>query len=384
MRTLMLTDSEVFAGTEGHILELSRQIRLKGIQVLIGCPVPGALAAKARAEGLEVVSIAKKGAFDWRAVLAVRRVCRERGIDIIHSHNGRTAFVAALATRLLGNVRLVNTQHFLTPNRLSRGGVKAIVSRSLHRWVSSKTDRLIAISRASYEGCIARGEASGEKIVVIRNGIGRPGDAVLRPVQVVREELGILADTPLVLCAARLEPEKDVTTLIDAMELVVQKCPGAMCVVAGEGRLRDQLQHQIDSKGLTQSVRLLGFRNDVHSLMNACDLFVLPSLAEPFGLVLLEAMSLAKPVVATAAGGPLEIVQDGQSGILVKPGNSGEMAGAIVRILSSQKMQKEMGQLGYEKYQTEFTVQRMAAETMDVYERITENTEAISATTQPA
>jgi glycosyltransferase involved in cell wall biosynthesis len=369
-KVLLFTDSDVFAGTEGHMLDLGLQLRAEGVDVLIGCPVPGALAARAGAAGLDVVPIAKRGKLDWRAVLQVRRVCRDRGVGIIHSHNGRTAFLAAIATVLRGDVRCVETQHFLVPSYVSRKGIKGLLSRIGHRWVDRRTDHLIAISSASRQGSIDRGEATAEKITVIHNGIPHPDLMLLRPVAAVRDELGVAPGEPLLVCAARLQPEKDVATLIDAVGLAAQRLSNLVCVIAGEGQQRDELQERINRNGLQRSVRLLGFRSDVSSIVNAADLFVLPSLAEPFGLVLIEAMSLSKTVVATAAGGPLEIVDDGRTGILVPPGNAVEMAAAITRILGSLEKRQEMGRLGQEKFRAEFTVQRMAQQTLAVYRRV--------------
>lgn len=370
LRVLIFSDSDVLAGTESHILDLARGLRGAGIEVLIGCPLPGALATRARAADLEVVPIANHGPLDWRAVLRIRRFCRGRGIDIIHCHNGRTALLAAVATLFASRIELVVTQHFLTPSRVSRRGLRAMISKLAHRWVDHRTSHLIAISSAARQGSIDRGEATAEKITVIRNGIAAPDRATLRPVSAVREEMGVGATSPLIVCAARLEPEKDLATLVEAMDAVVQGLADAVCVIAGDGRLREDLQKQIDHKGLQRSVRLLGFRQDVCSIVNACDLFVLPSLAEPFGLVLVEAMSLGKPVIATAAGGPLEIVEDGRTGLLVQPRNAADMAAAIRRILLSPELLQNMGRLGEARYCAEFTVDRMTRETIAVYRRL--------------
>jgi glycosyltransferase involved in cell wall biosynthesis len=119
-------------------------------------------------------------------------------------------------------------------------------------------------------------------------------------------------------------------------------------------------------------VRLLGFRTDALSLMWAADIFVLPSLAEPFGLVLLEAMSLGKPVVATSAGGPLEIVLAGETGLLVPPAQPHELALAINQLLADPEKAIEMGRKGLERYKERFTTERMARETVAVYRKVTE------------
>ena len=121
------------------------------------------------------------------------------------------------------------------------------------------------------------------------------------------------------------------------MPAVLAVSPGSVCVIAGEGSQRETLEVRIETLGLRESVRLAGFCRDVLSLVNAADVFVLPSLAEPFGLVVIEAMSLAKPVVATRAGGPIEIIEHGLTGLLVPPANPAGLAEGINRLLLDEE-----------------------------------------------
>jgi glycosyltransferase involved in cell wall biosynthesis len=141
-----------------------------------------------------------------------------------------------------------------------------------------------------------------------------------------------------------------------------------MCAIAGTGSQRDEMQRVIDSTGTTR-VRLLGFRDDVLSLINAADIFVLPSPAEPFGLSIVEAMALGKPVIACATGGPLEIVQPEITGLLVPPSNPATMSAAVERLLKSEELRRRFGKNGRSRYLEYFTAARMAREISRVYER---------------
>jgi glycosyltransferase involved in cell wall biosynthesis len=169
---------------------------------------------------------------------------------------------------------------------------------------------------------------------------------------------------------ARLEKEKDVGTLIAAMQQVVQKKPQTVCVHAGDGEEKEALLQQIQNLGLAKQVRLLGFRSDALSLMGAGDVFVLPSLAEPFGLVLLEAMAMKKPIIATNAGGPREIVINGETGYLVPPQQPAEMSEAILRVLGDEAARVAMGQQGHQRFLAQFTAERMAQSTFGVYKKV--------------
>ena len=130
---------------------------------------------------------------------------------------------------------------------------------------------------------------------------------------------------------------------------------------------REALEKQIIRLNLEHNVRLLGFRSDVLALMRLCDLFVLPSLAEPFGLVLIEAMALSRPVIATRAGGPLEIVEEGVTGLLVPPSSPESLAEAIGELLSNPERRAAFSRSGRSSYENRFTASRMAKATLAVY-----------------
>jgi glycosyltransferase involved in cell wall biosynthesis len=369
MTVLLLTDADVFAGTERHILSLACALQGEQIEVKIGCPVPSPLAQQAAAAKIEVISIAKRGLIDWRAAKQLRRLVKSGQIHLVHTHNGRTCLAAAIG--LWGTRgRLVASQHFLDPAHTRRHGAAAMVSRILHHWMNGRVDKFIAVSQAVADALCPREKISRDRIAVIHNGLAASPAEPLRPVSEVRGVLGIDPQAPLVVCAARLEAEKNIGALILAMQSVRERLPAARCLIAGKGSLHPALAAQIEQLGLTGHVRLLGFRTDVPSLINAGDCFVLPSHAEPFGLVLLEAMALAKPVVATHVAGPLEIVDAGVTGLLVAPSDSAGLADSIVRLLTDRALAATMGQAGRRRLESHFTDQRMAAATAAVYRQV--------------
>lgn len=366
IRVLLFTDSNVFAGTERHILELACGLIELGAVVRIGCPKNTPLANKADERKMSVVSIAKGGLVDTKAILTLKRLLQAKEIDLIHAHNGRTAFSAAVAVWLAGVGRCVFTQHFLEPSRVGRRGVKAWLSALVYRWVNRHIHHFIAISEAVKTGILQRREASDRKITVIPNGISLPDRGGLSPVRVVRTQFGVGDGDPLIVCAARLEKEKDIASLVEAMAIVRKSIPRAMCIVAGDGSEREGLLSRIKTLGLERHMLIPGFYEDALSLIHASDLFVLPSLAEPFGLVLLEAMALGKPVIATRAGGPVEIVTR-STGQLVTPATPSELAAGIVTLLNNRALRESMGGAGYRRFLERFTAGRMAAAVFATY-----------------
>lgn len=372
LKALLFTDADVFAGTERHMLDLARSLRDLSVPVSIGCPAQGVLGVRAREAGFPVVHIAKQGQIDFPAIRQLRRLLESGEIDLIHAHNGRTHVAAAWAVAGARRGACIATQHFLSPARTGRSGLKAMLAAFLHRRAMKSTAHVIAISDAVRDAAIARGEVTPEKITTVHNGIFPPAQAQDADPGTVRKSLGISFNAPLIVCAARLQKEKDIPTLIAAMRAVATRVPGARCLIAGDGDQRPILQDHIDRLGLRESVTLLGFRADVADLLNACDLFALPSLAEPFGLALVEAMALGKPVIATRAGGPREIVDHGRTGLLVTPSNPESLAAAISDLLGDNAKRHAMGAAARERYLQKFTAAAMAGSLLEIYLRAVE------------
>lgn len=369
-RVCLFTDSDVFAGTESHILDLAGALRQLNVPVFIAAPSPGVLATRAEQQHLRVLPIPKRGFVDVSAIGILRRLLRDGQLDIIHAHNGRTALVAALAVRAARRGVAVATQHFLEPNHLRQTGFKRRLSRLAHEWVHRHTHAHIAISAAVRDAMLEGREFNPTKISVVLNGIPPINRLDLAPAAEMRAQLNIAPDAPLLVCMARLEQEKNIACLITAMAQVSEAYPQAQCLILGEGRLAAPLQQQVETLGLQNSVRLLGFRADARSVLAAADLFVLPSHAEPFGLAIVEAMALGIPVIATNAGGPREIVEHKKTGLVVRTDDAPELATAIGQLLDDAPRRQQMGQAGFERYATCFTSERMARNMLAVYRRI--------------
>jgi glycosyltransferase involved in cell wall biosynthesis len=369
LRVALFTDADVFAGTERHMLDLARGLRAAGMLPSLVSPRVSVLADRAAVDGIPHIAVEKGGFIDRPAIRVMRGKLRSGEIDVIHAHNGRTALIAALAVKLERRGTYVLTQHFLIPSRATRTGIKGFVSNALHRWISRGAGHIIAISDASRRGIEERGESATGNVTTVPNGISAPDLAKLTPPAEVRAALGIAPGRPLIVCAARLEKEKDVASLIAAMPSVVAAVPNAVCVVAGDGSERAERAAQIQTLGLNCSVMLAGFREDAMSIIHAADLFVLPSLAEPFGLVLIEAMSLGKPIISTDAGGPREIVENGRTGILVPPATPDALGGAIERLLLDEKLRLSMGTNGRKRFEEHYTLPRMTAGIIETYRK---------------
>ena len=215
MNIVLFIDTVAFAGTERHVLDLGQSLAQAGAAVVIACPAASPLTPRCLAAGLATLDVPSSLRHAVRTVKILAAELRAGRVDIIHAHNGRTHLLAVAAVKLAGCGRVVATQHFLAPNRTGRHGPKAWLAGMLHRWAEKNTATFIAISQAVKDQMLIRDDAPAEKITVVHNGTTEPEKTSAERIVALRAELGV-GDGLMVFCAARLQKEKDIPTLIKA------------------------------------------------------------------------------------------------------------------------------------------------------------------------
>ncbi len=229
----------------------------------------------------------------------------------------------------------------------------------LHAWLINLglAQKLVVVSQVTRRQAEEEGVHSG-RIVVIPNGISIPPvDPATR--QAFKEYLPIKPDDLAVLFAGRLFPEKGPDVLVQAIPLVIRKCPQALFIIAGSGPMLETLQAEVTQKGAGDSVRFLGFRDDVPLLMSVAGVFVLPSRSEGMPNALIEAMGMGAAVVAADVGGVREIVQNGSNGLLVPPEDPAALAEALVQVCTDPLLRSRLAKAGRECVATQFTLDGM-------------------------
>ena len=208
-----------------------------------------------------------------------------------------------------------------------------------------------------------------ERTAVVYSGIDLSHVAAAPPLNVLGE-FWLPTHAPVVGNVAALVPHKGQRYLIDAAPLVIREIPDARFVIVGQGELESALQKQIRNHRLERHVILAGFRPDVLSLHKGFDVFVMSSVTEGLGTSLLDAMASARPVVATRTGGIPEVVEDGETGLLVPPRNPEALAHAIIRLLRDEPLRQRMAAAGLARVKAHFSADRMVQQTLDVYARL--------------
>jgi lipopolysaccharide/colanic/teichoic acid biosynthesis glycosyltransferase len=183
----------------------------------------------------------------------------------------------------------------------------------------------------------------------------------------VRQALGLSPDDQVVISVGHLVPCKGYSYLVAAAAQVCRRLPRARFLVVGDGELRSRLAEQIIAAGTNGHIRLLGERQDVPELLAASDLYVRSSLWEGLGRAVVEAMYVGRPVAVTNLPGIREIVRDGETGVLARPGDSADLAAAIERVLSDPELARQLARRGREEVAPVFSLERMVADLDGIY-----------------
>jgi glycosyltransferase involved in cell wall biosynthesis len=379
VRVVQLVASGTNGGAQEHVASLLATIDRRRYDIRVVSLSEGSAVTRWRALGFLVEVL--HGPDDDVAVRLADRL-DAWGTQVLHGHMYRAEVVGARAATILegrGLPRPFVVHHVHSSRRRSEH------DRALLRSLSPSVDRLVAVSR-SIVAKLARERPDGPPVELIYNGVDLDRYDRTEACCTLPEEYGFAPGSPLVGCVARLEPEKGHATLLDAWPHVLADVPAARLLVVGEGSLRPKLEAQaerlallgepttdesdVGSRHARPGARVVftGRRDDVPSVTAALDCAVLPSYREAQGLVILEAMALSRPVVATRVGGIPEVVDDGVTGLLVPARDPVALARAIVRVLTDHPFADTLGRAGHDLVRERFCVERMTEEISALYE----------------
>lgn len=309
-----------------------------------------ALEAAARA-GAHVILLGK---LDRRleGLQRLARIAKDARIDLIHGHNTTGGLYGAIAGRMAG-VRAV----FRTEHSVHYPGRHSAVYPVLEIFSTQLSRRVVCVCEAVRLSHVRRLPWAAGRFVTVANGISPA--LHITPRESVRAALGLGAREPVALTVGSLTTQKAQSVLIEAWAQLRRERPDARLLIAGEGPLRGELERRIEALGLGSVVTLLGARLDAPDLMEAADLFVLPSVREGLSITILEAMRAGRPVVATRIGGNGEAVVEGGTGLLVPASDPGALARALLELFGDPARAAAMGAAGRARWSERFTAERM-------------------------
>ncbi|MDA8434015.1 MAG: glycosyltransferase family 4 protein [Nitrospiraceae bacterium] len=333
MNVLIVNAGRGWGGIESHSVVLASDLAGRGHKVIVACTPGGNVRANLDA-ALPVADLEVVNAGDLPAICRLAGIIRREGIEVVLANSGKEYWPAAVAAALLGK-KIVFVRHQTDRIRTT--------TRLL---INSRIDRVVAVSGAVRKALLGSG-IDEEKITVIHNGVSLDRfDPSRIDRAAVRRELGIGADDIVIGTVGKLHEGKGVYELLRAGAGIAEGTPLTLLFV-GDGPEKEGIRREADRLGLAERVVITGIRRDVERMYAAMDVFVLASTCdEAFGMVIIEAMAMAKPVVATLVGGIPELICPGENGLLVPPADAAALRSALVSLLGNAEYAGRIARAG--------------------------------------
>ncbi|MFQ5904574.1 MAG: glycosyltransferase, partial [Candidatus Binatia bacterium] len=287
-------------------------------------------------------------------------------VDIVHTHKYKDNVLGGLASFMRNVPFRIRTIHGLPELydglRAFKYGVYHMVDTRVNRWL---VDHILTVSFELRNQLI--NYFGSEKVTCVHNAISVSKMRTNRSLVELRKELKIGELEFLIGTVCRLTPVKGLAVLLKAAQTICSQRPGVKFIIVGDGPSRDFLHGLASGYDLGNDVLFLGHRSDAHAILELMDIFVLPSLSEGIPVALLEALALARPVVATRVGGIPEVVEHGASGLLVTPGKEDELAQSCIDLMDNYAWAKSLGASGRKRVTKHFSPAVMADQVAKVY-----------------
>ncbi len=310
---------------------------------------------------------------DVRSFFRLLKIIWKGQFDIVHTHSSKAGILGRWAAWLARVPIIIHTPHgHIFYGYYGKDLTQVFVL--MERITAKITDKIITLTARGKEEHVQFNIANVDKFLPIYSGIdinyfSNPKVSSGEK----RKELGIPLDSVVFGAVARLDPVKGNDFLIEAMAQVVKQFSNARLIIAGDGSQRGLLEGRIKELGIEENVLLLGFRKDIPEILQMIDVFVLASLNEGMGRVILEAMACEKPIVATRVGGIPELVEHGKQGFLVEPAEPSSLSQAMLELAVDGEKRKFFGTNGKRKVSEMFSIEKMIKDIEALYEDLLES-----------
>jgi len=361
-----LAGSASYGGGERYLELLCEHLDPSRFRPILICPEPGSFVGRMQSRGVDVRVVHLEPLLNPFALMRLVRVLSQEHVTILQTHGARANFYGRVAGWLAGVPVVISTAHNSIADyevsRLKRWIYSAALRATLP-WVK----RIICVSDAIRRDVVQDDPEATGLTETVHNGVDRL--MFQKPVDQtrVRREFG-LTGGPLLVTVARLSQPKGHCDLIEALALLRVQWPQLQCVCVGDGELKESLKALAADRGLSSMCRFVGSRDDVMEFYAAADMVVLPSHSEGFPFVILEALAMGKPVIATSVNGVPEVIEHMKTGLLVKAHDVTGLAGAIQSLLEHPDQARQLGHAGRAVVHARFTVDRMVEKTVAVFD----------------
>jgi glycosyltransferase involved in cell wall biosynthesis len=361
MKILHVSTPMSWRGGEQQAAFLMMALKSAGIEVAVVCPAGSVLAGKMENARIPVFTYSKRGLLDLLLAKKIASMCSENNFDIIHTHDSHAHSAAVLSATIFGNAKPIVvsrrvdfpvSNHLFSSWKYNHASVKKIIS------VSEMIQKITAPAIKDKS-----------KLCVIHSGIAVNAYDFIPEENLLRKELSIKPEEKIIGNFSALADHKDYPTFLEVARLLLEAGHPFHFVIAGDGAEEHRIKSFISKHQLQSRIHLLGFRKDIPALMKSLDLFLITSRTEGLGTIVLEAFAAGVPVVATAAGGIPELVEDQKTGLLAGIGHLDALKNAVLRIFADPEQRNTLVNNARQKVNT-FSFQATAEKTRKVYEEV--------------
>lgn len=367
MRIVHVIDHLGAGGAQRLLADLAPRQQRRGHSVHVVC-LRGStpLSQTIEAKGTSVTYLRLKRS-DPRQASVLYALLRDVSPDIVHLHLtlacllGRLAAVAARIPAVIVHDHEADAEIFITPAPL------LALKRLAEPRLPPRALRYVLISRSALSYAREVRRLPETQVVLVPNGVDIDylGQGRLAPTA-ARQRIGAPVDVPLIGFAGRMAHEKGIDVLLDALT----RLPRVHAAIAGTGPLAGAMRSYARTLGIGHRTHFVGYLDDIRPLLWACDVYVQPSRREAFGLAAVEAAALGLPVVASRTGGLQDIVRDGVTGMLVRPGDAQDLARALDTMLSDAKLVQTLGKAAHHHVRAHFAIDMVLDSIDEVYQKV--------------
>lgn len=376
VRVLHVLEATI-GGTKRHGNTLATGLDDATFEISVACPLVRSEAqgdtsfvADLREAGVPVLPVpmirAVRPWHDARAAGILYRLLRRRRFDIIHTHSSKAGMLGRVIGRMATNAKIIHSpQGFYF---LGSAGLARHFYLNLERFAGRLTDRLVALSASEREVAVRYGMAPAARVTLIENGVDAADVQQRAAAAPSRAELGIPPHAPLVGTLARFIPQKAPEDTLAVVQRLHARVPDVHFLWIGHGGPAESaIRAQAETLGLAARVHFMGYRTDALGLVRLLDVFLLTSRWEGMPYSILEAMALAKPIVATTAVGTGDVLEHNRTGMLAPVGDVDTLATHVHELLQNDVRAQEIGKRALHAVKTRFSQQRMLDLTAELY-----------------
>jgi len=376
IKVLDLRDSPWVDGPGRTILNTASYIDKNKCEIIVGGFCAGNLEeneylSEAKRRNLTIEVIREKSAFDLNVLKEIKNLIKKHSIHILHSHEFRSDMYGLLAAKQCG-IKVVATSHGWIENN-----IKGRIYTRLDKWLLRYFDNVTTVSGRIAKELVEKG-VSSKKVEILHNALLIDEYKTDTLESTFRKEGNFKDDEILIGNIGRLSPEKGQTDFITAAKEIVKVFPKTRFIIIGIGPDEQKLRQLVEDFKLSEYVVFTGYRKDMTSIYKGLDLVVQTSYTEGMPNIVLEALLMRVPVIATDVGGTSEIIKDNITGILIRPNSIEVLISYIRKYLSNKRHFEDMAIKGSKDIKNRFSFEKRTEKIMNIYEKVVNNHELIN------